>query len=224
MSQLGRDDLLVAYRTMATIREFEERLHDEIKTGRDRRVHPPVFRTGGRRGRRVRAPDRRGLDRLDASRPRPLHRQGLRRERHDEGDLTGAPTGCAKARAARCTSPTCRKGMLGANGIVGAGAPIAVGAALAAKLDGKGTVSIAFTGDGACNQGTTFEAMNLAVVLQAPGDLRFREQSLQRTHGRSSMRSAPARTSPAAPPAFGMKAVARRRLRFLRDVRNDARG
>ena len=59
-------------------------------------------------------------------------------------------------------------GMLGANGIVGGGAPIAVGAALSAKLDGKGKVAIAFSGDGACNQGTTFEAMNMAVVTQAP--------------------------------------------------------
>ena len=59
-------------------------------------------------------------------------------------------------------------GMLGANGIVGAGAPQAVGAALAAKLNGKGRVGIAFSGDGACNQGTTFEAMNLAVVLKVP--------------------------------------------------------
>jgi TPP-dependent pyruvate/acetoin dehydrogenase alpha subunit len=60
------------------------------------------------------------------------------------------------------------KGMLGANGIVGAGAPIAVGAALSAKIDGKGKVAIAFSGDGACNQGTTFEAMNFAVVTHAP--------------------------------------------------------
>src|SRR3546814_12462083 len=59
-------------------------------------------------------------------------------------------------------------GMLGANGIVGAGAPQAVGAAIAAKLDGNGRVAIAFSGDGACNQGTTFEAMNLAVVVKAP--------------------------------------------------------
>jgi len=59
-------------------------------------------------------------------------------------------------------------GMLGANGIVGGGAPIAVGAAMAAKIDGKGKVSIAFSGDGACNQGTTFEAMNMAVVTKAP--------------------------------------------------------
>ena len=65
------------------------------------------------------------------------------------------------------------RGMLGANGIVGAGAPIAVGAALTAKLNGKNdngelSVAIAFSGDGACNQGTTFEAMNFAVVTHAP--------------------------------------------------------
>jgi len=59
-------------------------------------------------------------------------------------------------------------GMLGANGIVGGGAPQAVGAAMAARLDGKGRVAIAFSGDGACNQGTTFEAMNMAVVTKVP--------------------------------------------------------
>src|SRR3546814_1205181 len=59
-------------------------------------------------------------------------------------------------------------GMVGAKGIVGAGAPQAVCAAIAAKLDGNGRVAIAFSGDGACNQGTTFEAMNLAVVVKAP--------------------------------------------------------
>src|ERR1043165_4140779 len=59
-------------------------------------------------------------------------------------------------------------GMLGANGIVGAGAPQAVGAAIAAKLDGKGRVAIAFSGDGACTPGTTLGAVNLAVVVKAP--------------------------------------------------------
>jgi pyruvate dehydrogenase E1 component alpha subunit len=59
-------------------------------------------------------------------------------------------------------------GMLGANGIVGAGAPLAVGAGVAAKMDDAGKVAVAFSGDGACNQGTTFEAMNMAVVLKLP--------------------------------------------------------
>ena len=60
------------------------------------------------------------------------------------------------------------QGMLGANGIVGGGPPLVVGAALTAKTLGSGTVAISFTGDGGSNQGTTFEAMNLAVVLQLP--------------------------------------------------------
>src|SRR5208282_1537611 len=54
------------------------------------------------------------------------------------------------------------------NGIVGGGPPLVVGAALTAKTLRSGNVAVAFTGDGASNQGTTFEAMNLAVVLQLP--------------------------------------------------------
>lgn len=60
------------------------------------------------------------------------------------------------------------KGMLGANAIVGGSPPIAVGAALTQKLKKTGNVSVAFSGDGASNQGTTFEAMNMAVVLDVP--------------------------------------------------------
>jgi pyruvate dehydrogenase E1 component alpha subunit len=60
------------------------------------------------------------------------------------------------------------KGMLGANAIVGGAAPLALGAALTAKFTKSGAVSVAFAGDGATNQGTTFEAMNMAVVLKLP--------------------------------------------------------
>ena len=60
------------------------------------------------------------------------------------------------------------KGMLGANAIVGGGPPLAVGAAIACKLRGNHSVSIAFGGDGSANQGTVFEAMNMAVVLKVP--------------------------------------------------------
>lgn len=60
------------------------------------------------------------------------------------------------------------KGMLGANAIVGAAPPIAVGAALTAKTKKTGGVAMAFIGDGAANQGTVFEAMNLASVLDLP--------------------------------------------------------
>jgi pyruvate dehydrogenase E1 component alpha subunit len=60
------------------------------------------------------------------------------------------------------------QGMLGANGIVGGGPPLVVGAALTAKTLGTGTVAVCFSGDGASNQGTTFEALNMAVVLRLP--------------------------------------------------------
>jgi acetoin:2,6-dichlorophenolindophenol oxidoreductase subunit alpha len=65
------------------------------------------------------------------------------------------------------------KGMLGANAIVGGSPPIAVGAALTQKVHGTGRVAVAFSGDGASNQGTTFEAMNMAVVLKAPAIFAF---------------------------------------------------
>jgi 2-oxoisovalerate dehydrogenase E1 component len=59
-------------------------------------------------------------------------------------------------------------GIFGANGIVAAGVPIAVGAAHAAQLRGDGSVAVAFFGDGAPAQGAFHEAMNLAAVWQLP--------------------------------------------------------
>jgi pyruvate dehydrogenase E1 component alpha subunit len=88
-------------------------------------------------------------------------------------ELYGRQTGYCKGKGGSMHIADVDQGMLGANGIVGAGAPIAVGAALSAKIDGKGKVAVAFSGDGACNQGTTFEAMNFAVVTQAPAIFLF---------------------------------------------------
>ena len=59
-------------------------------------------------------------------------------------------------------------GVLGANGIVGGGLPIATGAALAAQLDGKGDVAVAFFGEGAVEEGEFHEAMNIASVWKLP--------------------------------------------------------
>ena len=58
--------------------------------------------------------------------------------------------------------------ILGANGIVGAAMPLGSGAALAAKLSGSDRVAVAFFGDGACNQGTFHESLNLAAVWRLP--------------------------------------------------------
>ena len=59
-------------------------------------------------------------------------------------------------------------GILGANGIVGGGIPIATGSALADSVLGRDTVTVCFFGDGAANQGVLAEALNLSSVWQLP--------------------------------------------------------
>src|SRR4029450_1007798 len=60
------------------------------------------------------------------------------------------------------------KWLRGASGTLGAGPPLACGAALAARYRGKGEVAISFVGDGASNQGTFLESLNLAAVWNLP--------------------------------------------------------
>ncbi len=60
------------------------------------------------------------------------------------------------------------KGILGANGIVGAGLAIATGAAFGARLDGDGKVAVCFFGDGASNQGVLMETLNVSTLWQLP--------------------------------------------------------
>lgn len=59
-------------------------------------------------------------------------------------------------------------GVLGTNGIVGAGIGLATGAALASKMSKDGSVAVAYFGDGASNQGVLAEAFNLAAIWQLP--------------------------------------------------------
>ena len=74
----------------------------------------------------------------------------------------------AAAAAARCTSPTWRSGNLGANGIVGGGLPIAVGAALSHEEAEARLRGVSFFGDGANNEGAFHEALNMASIWKLP--------------------------------------------------------
>lgn len=60
------------------------------------------------------------------------------------------------------------RGMLGAFAIVGSGIPIAAGAALSAKVRGSGQVAVSFFGDGATNEGTFHETLNMAALWKLP--------------------------------------------------------
>ena len=83
-------------------------------------------------------------------------------------ELYGKATGICKGKGGSMHIVAPELGMLGANGIVAAGLPIACGAALSAKFRGTDQVAVAFFGDGASNAGGFHEALNLAAVLKLP--------------------------------------------------------
>ncbi|MEY4361139.1 MAG: acetoin dehydrogenase alpha subunit [Actinomycetota bacterium] len=83
-------------------------------------------------------------------------------------ELMGKATGYCKGKGGSMHISDLSLGMLGANGIVGAGSPIAVGAAFANKYRKKGQVAVAFFGDGATNIGAFHEAANMACALHLP--------------------------------------------------------
>ncbi|GIS93052.1 MAG: hypothetical protein CM1200mP22_02890 [Dehalococcoidia bacterium] len=74
------------------------------------------------------------------------------------------------------------KGMLGTNGVVGASIPLAVGAALTAKVKKNGKVAVAFFGDGASSQGGATRVNEPGIYLEATGNLPLREQWLCHVH------------------------------------------
>lgn len=83
-------------------------------------------------------------------------------------EIYGKSTGYCKGKGGSMHIADFGIGMLGANGIVGGGFGIATGAALAAKLDRKGRVVVVFFGDGASQEGTFHENMNLASIWKLP--------------------------------------------------------
>jgi pyruvate dehydrogenase E1 component alpha subunit len=156
-----------AYRQMKTIREFEERLHVEIATGE---IPGFTHLYAGQEAVAVGVCEH--LD--DADYIVSTHRghghciakgcdvRGMMLE------IYGRRDGLCKGKGGSMHIADVTRGMLGANAIVGGGPPLAVGAAIACRNRKDGRVSIAFGGDGSCNQGTVFEAMNMAVVLKVP--------------------------------------------------------
>ncbi len=83
-------------------------------------------------------------------------------------EIFGKSAGICRGKGGSMHIADVSKGMLGANGIVGAGIPLAIGAALSAKVRKSGGVAIAFFGDGASNQGAFHESLNIASILKLP--------------------------------------------------------
>jgi pyruvate dehydrogenase E1 component alpha subunit len=83
-------------------------------------------------------------------------------------ELLGKETGYCKGKGGSMHIADLDTGNLGANGIVGGSIPIAVGAALGSKLRDEGKVVVCFFGDGASNQGSFHEAINMASIWDLP--------------------------------------------------------
>jgi pyruvate dehydrogenase E1 component alpha subunit len=83
-------------------------------------------------------------------------------------ELLGRESGACRGKGGSMHIADVHKGMLGANGIVGGGFPLADGAGLTAKFNKRGQVAVCFFGDGAANQGTFHEGLNLAGIWKLP--------------------------------------------------------
>jgi pyruvate dehydrogenase E1 component alpha subunit len=83
-------------------------------------------------------------------------------------ELAGRSTGVNGGRGGSAYFTAPEYGFHGENSIVGAGLPIAVGAALAGRFDGTGRVAVTVFGDGALNQGAAHEALNMAAAFRLP--------------------------------------------------------
>jgi TPP-dependent pyruvate/acetoin dehydrogenase alpha subunit len=83
-------------------------------------------------------------------------------------ELMGRASGCCRGLGGSMHLTDFSLGLIGSFAIVGAGLPVAVGAALSSAISGRGAVAMSFCGDGATNIGTFHEALNMAAVWKAP--------------------------------------------------------
>ena len=83
-------------------------------------------------------------------------------------EILGKATGLCKGRGGSMHVADLSKGMLGANGIVGAGLPITTGSALALKMQGQGHIAVVYFGDGALAEGVLHECLNMAALWKLP--------------------------------------------------------
>ena len=169
---LDKKQFLQAYRTMRTIRDFEYRVSDEFGKGNiPGFLHLYAGQEAIATGMCMNLSDEDYIVSTHRGHGHCIAKGG------DVGDMMkeimAKQGGSCAGKGGSMHIAAVEKGMLGANAIVGGGPPLIVGAALSAKTLGTGSVGVSFTGDGGSNQGTTFEAMNLAVVLQVPAIFMF---------------------------------------------------
>jgi pyruvate dehydrogenase E1 component alpha subunit len=164
---LSTETLMELYRRMRRIRAFEEKLVELVNAGR---LAGFLHLCAGQEAVAVGVCAHLGDGDVIASTHRG-HGHSIAKGvdlRAMMAELFGRTTGVCKGKGGSMHIADLDKGMLGANGIVGAGIPLVTGAALSAQVRKTGGVAVAFFGDGATNQGAFHESLNLAAVWKLP--------------------------------------------------------
>jgi len=164
---ISREEMIKLFTTMLTIRRFEERVAREYYAGNIAGfVHSYIGEEAIATG---------VCAHLNKDDRIVSHHRGHGHciakgadMRRMMAEIYGKKTGYCKGKGGSMHIADFSIGMLGADGIVGAGLPIAVGAAMAAQLEKRHTIVAVFFGDGACNEGEFHEALNLAGIWKLP--------------------------------------------------------
>ena len=162
-----RDLYMLMLRRMMLIREFEENVKQLVRRGElVGMAHCYIGEEAVAVGACVALRDDDYITGNHRSHGHPISKGGD--VRRAMAELLGKATGYCKGKGGSMHLADFDIGILGESGIVASALPVAVGAALASKMQGNDRVVIAFFGDGASNQGACHEAMNLASIWKLP--------------------------------------------------------
>ena len=167
MSKPSQDQMLWMYRKMVEIRQFEEAAGTLYQSGQlPGFLHLYIGEEATAVGVCAHLED---ADYITSTHRGHGHliAKGGKRDRM-MAELFARTTGYCKGKGGSMHIADKATGILGANGVVGAGIPLAAGAGLSAKLRGTQQVAVSFFGDGATNQGVFHETLNLAAVWDLP--------------------------------------------------------
>ena len=161
------DECIEMYRQMVLIRQFEELA---LKLRQEGLIHGVVHPYSGQEAIAVGVcANLRPSDRIVSNHRGHGHciAKGADIKRM-MAELFGRRDGYCKGKGGSMHIADFDIGMLGANGIVGAGLPIAAGAAVAAQLEGSHAVAVGFFGDGATGEGPFHESLNISALMKLP--------------------------------------------------------
>jgi len=167
MAKIPKEKLLHMHRLMLDIRNFDNKVNQMVKKGQ---VPGMTHFSVGEEAANVGAIAAIGQQDFITSNHRG-HGQSIAMEIDLNGmmaEIMGKATGTCKGKGGSMHIADLDNGNLGANGIVGGGMGMAIGAALTQKMKNTGKIVLCCFGDGACNEGTFHETLNLASIWKLP--------------------------------------------------------